>query len=91
MTASYRFRVTGRVQGVFFRQSTAETAQRLGLDGWVRNCADGSVEGCARGDPAALEDFHRWLHRGPPAARVERVEWTQSDDLPAPGFVVRRE
>lgn len=90
MSASYRFRVGGRVQGVFFRQSTADTARRLGLDGWVRNCADGSVEGCAHGAPDALEALHRWLHDGPPAARVERVEWAESAEVVEPGFAVLR-
>jgi acylphosphatase len=89
MTASYRFRVHGRVQGVMFRQSTARRARELGVDGWVRNCADGSVEGCAAGTAAALESLHRWLHDGPPAARVSQVEWQAADEPQAPGFEVR--
>jgi acylphosphatase len=90
MSASYRFRVNGRVQGVFFRQSTVDTARRLGLDGWVRNCADGAVEGCARGAPEALERLRQWLHEGPPAARVEHVEWSETDERVESGFVIRR-
>lgn len=90
MSASYRFRVSGRVQGVFFRQSTADTARRLGLDGWVRNCADGSVEGHAQGAADALEALRRWLHEGPPAARVERVEWAESSETPGRGFAIHR-
>jgi acylphosphatase len=89
MAASYRFRVCGRVQGVMFRQSTARRARELGIDGWVRNCADGSVEGCAAGSADALEALQRWLHEGPPAARVTQVEWQPADETLAPGFEVR--
>jgi acylphosphatase len=72
-----RVRVSGLVQGVWFRQSTADEARRLGLAGLVRNLADGSVEAVAEGDRPRVEELVRWCHRGPPAARVERVdvEW----------------
>ncbi len=90
MSTSYRFTVHGRVQGVFFRQSTVNTARELGLNGWVRNCDDGSVEGCASGDAAALERLREWLQRGPPAARVDRIDWQASDEQPEGGFGVRR-
>ena len=75
MASSYRFAVTGRVQGVGFRYSAASQAERLDLSGWVKNHADGSVEGIAQGDEARLQQFRQWLERGPPAARVSRVEW----------------
>ena len=65
--------VHGRVQGVFFRASTQKMARRLRLTGWVRNCADGTVEVMASGDGAALQDLLAWLHQGPPMARVTRV------------------
>lgn len=78
------------MQGVFFRQSTADTARRLGIDGWVRNCADGSVEGCAHGAAESLDALRRWLHEGPPAARVERVEWSESSETVQRGFIVHR-
>ncbi len=90
MSTSYRFTVHGRVQGVFFRQSTASTARELGLNGWVRNCDDGSVEGCASGDAAALERLREWLQHGPPAARVDQFEWLPSDERAEQGFAVRR-
>jgi len=70
---SRRFRVTGRVQGVFFRQSTRETAERLELAGYARNLPDGSVEVLAHGAAAAVEELRVWLHKGPPRARVESV------------------
>jgi acylphosphatase len=62
--------VSGRVQGVAFRASTAQAARRLGLRGWVRNLPDGRVEIEAEGDRAALEALVAWCRRGPPAARV---------------------
>lgn len=90
--ASYRFRVDGRVQGVGFRESTRRTAMALGLQGWVRNRADGSVEGLACGDAPALEQLQHWLGHGPPAARVDRLEWQPSnaEQAPGTGFVVLR-
>lgn len=69
-----RIRVRGLVQGVWFRQSTADEARRLGLEGWVRNLADGSVEAEAQGPRDRVEALVAWCRRGPPAARVEGVE-----------------
>jgi acylphosphatase len=65
--------VTGRVQGIGFRFSTVDQARRLGVQGWVRNEADGSVEVLAEGERGAVEGLVRFLHRGPPGARVEDV------------------
>ena len=69
-----RLRVSGLVQGVFYRQSTAVEAARLGLAGSVRNLPDGSVEVVAEGRRAGVETLVAWCRRGPPAARVEEVE-----------------
>jgi acylphosphatase len=66
--------VSGRVQGVFFRGATMDEATRLGLAGWVRNLPDGRVEVLAEGERAALDALVRFCGRGPPAARVDRVE-----------------
>ena len=74
MTVRARIRVTGRVQGVFYRQSTREMAEQLGLDGWVRNLPDGSVEGLFEGEEAAVNALVAWSRTGPPAALVERVD-----------------
>lgn len=90
MTASYRFTVSGQVQGVGFRYSAQAQAQRLGLSGWVANRADGAVEGLASGPADRLEAFRGWLERGPPAARVERVDWEQAGESPGAGFLIRR-
>jgi acylphosphatase len=78
-TRRVSLRIRGKVQGVFFRESTRIEASRLGLTGWVRNREDGSVEAVAEGEPAALEDFIRWCHRGPVAARVTDVERSDSE------------
>lgn len=65
--------VTGAVQGVFFRSSAMEEAQRLGLSGFVQNLPDGAVESVVEGPEAAIEQFVAWCRVGPPAARVEDV------------------
>jgi len=68
-----RFRITGKVQGVFFRAGTRTEAQRLGLRGHARNLPDGSVEVVAVGDSKAIDALARWLQHGPPHARVDEV------------------
>lgn len=67
--------VHGRVQGVGFRAATHETGRRLGLDGWVRNRPDGTVEVVAQGDEQILEQFHDFPRHGPRMARVSNVDW----------------
>lgn len=69
-----RLRVAGLVQGVFYRQSTAQEAARLGLSGAVRNLSDGSVEVEAEGVRSAVEDLVAWCRHGPPSARVEGLD-----------------
>jgi len=71
--------VHGEVQGVSFRANTQREAVRRHLTGWVRNLWDGSVEVVAEGSLAALEEFERYLHRGPAMAEVERVDVTYSE------------
>lgn len=68
-----RLRITGRVQGVGYRAALCATAERHGLDGWVRNRSDGSVEAELSGSAAAVEALIEWARRGPPAARVTGV------------------
>ncbi|HWY25296.1 MAG TPA: acylphosphatase [Nevskia sp.] len=90
MQPSYRFAVTGRVQGVGFRAAVQGKALFLGLRGWVRNREDGAVEGLVGGDsPADLETFREFLRKGLPAARVDGVEWSASDEDAGDGFLVR--
>jgi acylphosphatase len=88
--ATMRWRVSGRVQGVFFRASTREQALRLELDGSAVNLDDGAVEVVASGSPAALVGLEAWLRRGPPHARVdalERLPAPEAGTVPA-GFVI---
>jgi len=89
--ARARIRVTGVVQGVFYRQATAQEANRLGVSGTVRNLADGAVEVEAEGERRAVEALVAWCRRGPPAARVEDVEvaWGAPTGAGAPFAVVR--
>jgi acylphosphatase len=72
--------VYGCVQGVNFRYYTQKEAYALGLTGWVANRFDGSVEVVAEGEKATLQRLLTFLHRGPPSARVDRVqaEWTEA-------------
>jgi acylphosphatase len=67
-------RVFGLVQGVFFRDTTRQQARALGLTGWVRNVADGSVEVTAEGPRPALDSLLEFLNTGPLHARVDRVD-----------------
>lgn len=66
--------VSGRVQGVWFRQSTAERAMELGIGGWVRNLEDGRVEAVFEGSPVAVADAVAYVRTGPDRARVDDVE-----------------
>lgn len=75
--------VRGRVQGVFFRATTQETAENLGLAGWVRNRPDGTVEIHVEGEKTQLEKLVAWCHKGPPSAKVHQVdvEWISAKGL----------
>ena len=84
-----RFIVAGGVQGVFFRASTREQALRLGLTGYAKNLADGSVEVIAGGNDVALAELERWLHQGPPSARVDSVTREAMPEQTLRGFVTR--
>lgn len=77
--ACRQFKVSGRVQGVFFRVSTRDVAVPLNITGHAVNLPDGSVEVLACGDVAALQELERWLHGGPPMASVESVECSDVD------------
>jgi acylphosphatase len=71
--------IEGRVQGVWFRDSTRQEAVKLGLSGWVKNRFDGAVEVVAEGPKERIETLVKWCHHGPPAARVTRVREFEED------------
>lgn len=83
--------IKGRVQGVGYRWSTREKAAALGLSGWVRNLADGSVEACALGDRAVIDSLIEWCKVGPAHADVSSVDvrWEDSDEVGSGGFGIR--
>jgi acylphosphatase len=81
-----RLRIAGRVQGVWYRGWTIDQARELGLDGWVRNRRDGSVEAVASGPAERVDELIARCRIGPPAAVVERVEVTPDSEEVAPGF-----
>lgn len=66
--------VSGRVQGVWYRQSTKQKAVSCGVTGWAKNLPDGRVEVMLCGEESAVKEVASWLHQGPPNARVEQVE-----------------
>lgn len=78
-----RFLVRGRVQGVWFRASTRQQAERLGLTGQAVNLADGRVEVMACGPEAMLDELAAWLRQGPELARVDDVS---SEEVPPRRF-----
>ena len=80
LIATRIFRVRGHVQGVGFRYATQQKAQELSLHGWVRNCQDRTVEARATGSNESLNTLERWLHHGPPGAKVDQVESSVLDD-----------
>jgi acylphosphatase len=81
--------VSGRVQGVWFRQSTADAAMRLDVDGWVRNLPDGRVEAVFEGTPLAVAQALDYVRRGPERARVDDVEVAYEAPSGERGFTVR--
>jgi acylphosphatase len=72
--------VSGRVQGVWFRESTRRRAEELGVAGWVRNLPDGRVEALFEGPPAAVESALAFVREGPPLARVEGASVEEAAD-----------
>ncbi len=86
---SAQVRIYGKVQGVWFRAWTKQQADARGLDGWVRNRSDGSVEALFAGESSAVRSMIAQCRTGPPHARVERIEETHETERPPPGFVQR--
>jgi acylphosphatase len=74
-----RLVIEGKVQGVWFRDSTRRKAMELGVCGWVKNRSDGGVEVLAEGSPDAVEQLAAWCHEGPPHAMVRNVRETREE------------
>jgi acylphosphatase len=83
-----QFIVKGKVQGVWFRDSTRREAESLRITGYARNLANGDVAVLASGDSDALDALERWLHDGPPLARVDEVLKKEKEYQPLTGFEV---
>jgi acylphosphatase len=91
MTTTRHLHISGRVQGVGYRDALRREALARGLAGWVRNRRDGTVEAVLQGDARGVEEVTAWAGRGPPAARVDRVDAQPAQGesgLPFAGFEV---
>ncbi len=89
MSGARRFTISGRVQGVFFRESTRRVAESLGLGGYAINLPDGNVEVLVCGDADAIARLETWLHKGPPLSRVTNVLSEETECGERTGFVIR--
>ena len=89
MTVRRRLLISGRVQGVFFRDSCRTEARRLLVSGWVTNRDDGRVEAVFEGEPAAVEALVEWAHHGPRSAQVSRVDVVAEEPTGEADFRVR--
>lgn len=77
--AVFHLRISGRVQGVNYREAMRLQAERCGVTGWVRNRRDGTVEAVVQGLPAQVDAMIAWARRGPPAASVDAVQARPAD------------
>lgn len=84
-----RVLISGMVQGVFFRQATAEQARRLGVAGWVRNRPDGRVEAVFEGSQDVVDQIVSWCRDGTPWSKVEQVEVTAEEPEGLDAFRIR--
>jgi acylphosphatase len=89
VTVRRRVIVSGRVQGVFFRDECRRAAHRERVSGWVTNRPDGRVEACFEGAPAAVARLVAWCHHGPHGANVTGVDVIEEEPLGGAGFVIR--
>ena len=81
--------VSGKVQGVYYRANTQDTAREKGVEGWVKNLADGRVEAVFEGPEKTVEAMVEWCHEGSPAADVEDVEVEYGEPEGEDGFEIR--
>lgn len=88
--AARKVRVTGLVQGVYYRGSTQEKARALVLNGWVKNLANGQVESYIEGELAQVQRMLKWMETGPERAKVEMIEVENVDIENRTGFSILR-
>jgi acylphosphatase len=88
-TLRRRVKAHGKVQGVFFRDSTRQEAERRGVAGWVRNASDGTVEAVFEGEPDDVEALVRFVRSGPGSADVDRVDVDEQEPEGLRRFEVR--
>jgi acylphosphatase len=89
MSKAVKALIEGHVQGVWYRSWTVETARRLGIDGWVRNRRDGSVQALFSGPDERVDEMLRLCSDGPPAAQVTSVEHIPHDGSVPSGFRIK--
>jgi acylphosphatase len=82
--------VSGKVQGVYYRANTRDTAEKRDIDGWVRNLSDGRVEAVFEGPESSVEEMVEWCHTGSPAADVDDVSVEYESPEDEAGFRIRR-
>ena len=83
--------IEGKVQGVFYRASAKEKAEKLHIDGWVKNTSEGAVEITCQGEEKSLQEFLAWCRKGPSQAKVETVQVQEVPDENIQGFhIIRR-
>jgi len=85
-----KLRIVGSVQGVGYRAFAVGEARALGLQGWVRNCSDGTVEALVSGPRGTVEAFVAACARGPSGAQVRNIERSDAEAAPEPGFHMRQ-
>ena len=74
MKSQVHVRISGKVQGVFFRAHTKQKAEQIGVTGWVKNTSDGKVEAVFEGEEPCIQEMLNWCHHGPPKAQVDKVD-----------------
>ena len=80
MNKQVHVKISGKVQGVWFRASTKQQAEQIGITGWVRNTSDGKVEAVFQGTKDQIDEMIRWCHQGPTLSHVEHIEITDNEN-----------
>jgi acylphosphatase len=83
-----RIKITGKVQGVFYRKSAQHKALELGVTGWIKNEPDGSVTAELEGEPHSVSAMESWLKKGPPQANVVEIKGEEGEEQDYTGFLI---